>query len=189
MNFGSAKADAIYYQIYLYFYRLTMMKNFMKAPATGAQRLDVLQVMRAVAAVVIVALHADVNWEFTLFPLRALRLGGGVDLFFVISGFVISYASRPYFAAAGGRSAFLLRRFPRIVPLYWFVLTVRLAMAAVATIIGAKAFPPKWSNLVYLVIVISTVAIVHAFHVFVETPANLWLRDRLITSPRKVVVS
>lgn len=122
-----------------------MMKNFKNAPATGAQRLDILQVMRAVAAVMIVALHADVNWQFTLFPLRALRLGGGVDLFFVISGFVIVYASRPYFATAGGRSAFLLRRFLRIVPLYWFVLTVRLTMAAVATIIGAKAFPPLQS--------------------------------------------
>ncbi|WP_425648562.1 acyltransferase family protein [Agrobacterium radiobacter] len=112
------------------FYRLTMMKNFKEAPAAGAQRLDVLQVMRAVAATMIVALHADVNWQFTLFPLHLLRLGGGVDLFFVISGFVIVYASRPYFAAPDGRSAFLLRRFLRIVPLYWFVLTLRLAMAA-----------------------------------------------------------
>ena len=47
-------------------------------------------------------------------------------------------------------------------------------------------FPPEWSNLVYLVIVVSTVAIAHTFHVLVETPANIWLRDRLITAPRKV---
>lgn len=124
-----------------------MMKNFKEAPAAGAQRLDVLQVMRAVAATMIVALHADVNWQFTLFPLHLLRLGGGVDLFFVISGFVIVYASRPYFAAPGGRSAFLLRRFLRIVPLYWFVLTLRLAMAASVTVISAKAFPPLQSIL------------------------------------------
>ena len=50
-------------------------------------------------------------------------------------------------------------------------------------------FPPEWSNLVYLVIVVSTVAIAHTFHVLVETPANIWLRDRLITAPRKVAVS
>lgn len=116
------------------------MKNFKEAPAAGAQRLDIVQVMRAVAAIMIVALHADVSWEFTLFPLHLLRLGGGVDLFFVISGFVIVYASRPYFAATGGRSAFLLRRFLRIVPLYWFALTLRLAV--IATLLGAKAFPP-----------------------------------------------
>ncbi|MOA12083.1 Acyltransferase family protein [compost metagenome] len=55
--------------------------------------------------------------------------------------------------------------------------------------LGGVTYPPEWSNVVYLVIVVSTVAIAHAFHVLVETPANIWLRDRLITSPRKVAVS
>lgn len=117
------------------------MQKIEKAPVSGAQRLDILQMMRALAAIMIVALHAQVNWEFSLVNLHLLRLGAGVDLFFVISGFVIVYASRPYFAAEGGRSAFLVRRLLRILPLYWFVLTMRLAMAAVAVLLSAKAFP------------------------------------------------
>lgn len=120
---------------------MMMMQKIEKAPVSGAQRLDIVQMMRALAAIMIVALHAQVNWEFSLVPLHLLRLGAGVDLFFVISGFVIVYASRPYFAAEGGRSAFLVRRLLRILPLYWFVLTMRLAMAAVAVLLTAKAFP------------------------------------------------
>ncbi|WP_410469475.1 acyltransferase family protein [Agrobacterium tumefaciens] len=118
------------------------MQKITNEPGVRAQRLDIIQVMRAVAATMVVALHANINWEFTLFPLHALRLGAGVDLFFVISGFVIVYASRPYFAARGGRSAFLLRRLLRIVPLYWFVLTLRVIALAGAAFLGVKAFPP-----------------------------------------------
>lgn len=112
-----------------------------KPPATGSQRLDVLQILRAAAAAMIVALHAHANWEFSLFPLPTTKLGAGVDLFFVISGFVIVYASRPYFATPGGRSAFFLRRLIRILPLYWFALTLRLVALAAAAFLGVKAFP------------------------------------------------
>lgn len=110
-------------------------------PAAGSQRLDLLQIMRAAAAAMIVALHAHANWEFSLFSLPTAKLGAGVDLFFVISGFVIVYASRPYFATRGGRSAFVLRRLVRILPLYWFALTLRLAALSAAAILGVKAVP------------------------------------------------
>lgn len=120
---------------------MMMTQKFKNAPAAGTQRLDVVQLMRAVAAIMIVALHAGVNWEFSLLPIHTWRLGAGVDLFFVISGFVIVYASRPYFAATGGSAAFLLRRLLRIVPLYWFALTLRLILLAGGAFLGAKTFP------------------------------------------------
>lgn len=107
----------------------------------GSRRLDTLQLMRAVAATMVVALHAHANWNFSLFPLPTEKLGAGVDLFFVISGFVIVYASQSYFTKSGGRSAFLLRRLIRIVPLYWFALTLRLVALAAAAILGIKSFP------------------------------------------------
>jgi peptidoglycan/LPS O-acetylase OafA/YrhL len=50
--------------------------------------------------------------------------GAGVDLFFVISGFVMVYASQDLFQSADGGWLFLRRRIARIVPLYWIVTTL-----------------------------------------------------------------
>ena len=49
----------------------------------------------------------------------ALPWEAGVDVFFVISGFVMVHASARLFAMPGGRGVFLRRRLARIVPLYW----------------------------------------------------------------------
>ena len=51
----------------------------------------------------------------------------GVDVFFVISGFVIVHASANLFARPGGATRFLRRRLTRIVPLYWVLTTLFLA--------------------------------------------------------------
>ena len=52
----------------------------------------------------------------------------GVDLFFVISGFVIVHASEALFGTPGGSRRFLCRRLWRIVPLYWALTTLFLAI-------------------------------------------------------------
>lgn len=56
----------------------------------------------------------------------------GVDVFFVISGFIMVFASRSLFAIPGARTAFLSRRLARIVPLYWAVTTLYLLIAFMA---------------------------------------------------------
>ncbi|HQU04834.1 MAG TPA: acyltransferase, partial [Acidocella sp.] len=53
---------------------------------------------------------------------------GGVDIFFVISGFVIVHASALLFKTAHGPITFLGRRLARIVPLYWIVTTLFILM-------------------------------------------------------------
>ena len=53
----------------------------------------------------------------------------GVDIFFVISGFVIVHASTNLFGQPGGPGRFLRRRLTRIVPLYWALTTLFLLMA------------------------------------------------------------
>jgi exopolysaccharide production protein ExoZ len=78
-----------------------------------------LQILRAFAAMAVVFYHTD------------FRLGGvhtdfqGVAIFFVISGFIMSLIA----AQEGGR--FLLRRLIRIVPLYWAMTLLRVAIEAV----------------------------------------------------------
>lgn len=63
---------------------------------------------------------------------NALPWKAGVDVFFVISGFVIVHATRPLFGTAAGPRRFLLRRLARIVPLYWAATTLFLALLLLA---------------------------------------------------------
>jgi len=45
----------------------------------------------------------------------------GVDLFFVISGFIMVYTSEPLFGQKTSAATFFVRRVVRIVPLYWMI--------------------------------------------------------------------
>ena len=112
------------------------------------ERLIALQALRAVAATMVVLAHAQGfiqlyaeshGQPFARFEL--LPLATGVDLFFVISGFVVVFASQSFFATTDGWREFMRRRLIRIVPLYWSVLTLRLLVLAVGAAAGAKAFP------------------------------------------------
>ena len=98
--------------------------------------------MRGIAALMIVALHCN-DQAFAAKPLYPLRIG--VDIFFVISGFVMVYASRHLFGKAGGWKEFISRRLIRIVPLYWFytTLAVIVALAAPHMMDTAKLEPMK----------------------------------------------
>jgi peptidoglycan/LPS O-acetylase OafA/YrhL len=88
-----------------------------------------LQVLRFVAAFAVVLFHIgsgyQIRWDYqtNIFSLGA----AGVDIFFVISGFIIAYTTDP----AKGAWHFCKRRLFRIVPLYW-ILT--LGVTAIALI-------------------------------------------------------
>ncbi len=81
-----------------------------------------IQYLRAVAALMVVFHHARIPYEGFQSPLNGLSFGqAGVDIFFVISGFIMySTAER---ARAGD---FLRRRLIRIVPMYWIAILVTL---------------------------------------------------------------
>ena len=92
-------------------------------------KLASIQILRAAAALSVVLFHAG-QWSHLDFAVGA----AGVDLFFVISGFVLWRAceTRPPTPAA-----FLRARAGRILPLYWIV-TLAVAGAALAL---PKALP------------------------------------------------
>jgi peptidoglycan/LPS O-acetylase OafA/YrhL len=117
--------------------------------ARNARELQSIQILRAVAALGVLVLHTLQELsEHTAAPrfLADILIGAaGVDLFFVISGFVMVYASEALFAQRGAPRYFLLRRLARIVPLYWattlFFLLYMLA--------AHRTFPPgfdSWSR-------------------------------------------
>ena len=96
-----------------------------------------VQALRAIAALGVVIFHLSLieNKYFIqhIVPINLGRLGtAGVDLFFVISGFVMVVVSMGQFGKNGAAVQFLLRRMLRIFPIYWFytiiVLAVFLAM-------------------------------------------------------------
>ena len=101
------------------------------------RNLEGIQALRAFAALA-VAYHHVANF---LLPLEAPGLciwtdmfdpvvgAAGVDVFFVISGFIMAYSTQGSGTAAG---SFLYRRATRIFPLYWFWSLIALALCFVA---------------------------------------------------------
>jgi exopolysaccharide production protein ExoZ len=93
------------------------------------QSLLSIQILRAFAALAVTCDHIA-GYEFTRqygLPdaLPHVKFGqAGVDLFFVISGLVMVYASDWHFGRARAPQEFALRRLIRIVPLYWAMTTI-----------------------------------------------------------------
>jgi peptidoglycan/LPS O-acetylase OafA/YrhL len=107
-------------------------------PKAALPRLVEIQVLRAVAALMVAAHHAlheaggVALRAGTTAPVPSPVWAAGVDLFFVISGFVMVHASRDLFGTTGAARVFLARRVARVVPLYWLVTAVYLGIALAA---------------------------------------------------------
>lgn len=85
-------------------------------------RFDGIQVLRALAAIAVVLFHVP-----------GVGVGQfGVDLFFVISGFIMCHVTER------GNHGFLRKRIARVVPLYWLgTLAVTLAAILAPSLLGA----------------------------------------------------
>jgi peptidoglycan/LPS O-acetylase OafA/YrhL len=88
-----------------------------------------VDLVRAFAALTVLVYHLIAHWDWSEFPTSgplAWFRGGwmAVDLFFVISGFVVGLSAfaRVEAQGAGFRRAFLRSRLVRIVPLHWLTL-------------------------------------------------------------------
>lgn len=95
------------------------------------QRLQSIQALRGIAALSVFTYHLIATADrYTSANLKHFVsvLPIGVDLFFVISGFVMAYSVRN-FAGVGGASIFLARRIWRIAPLLYVVSTAYVLMA------------------------------------------------------------
>ena len=107
--------------------------------AQAAGRFENLQVLRFAAAMLVVAFHAGQAYaaEGGMLPIDYVNAIGfsGVDLFFVISGFIIY---RTTIGAGGTRPAaiFLVRRYGRIFLPYWPIV---LPLGAAVTLVSPVA--------------------------------------------------
>lgn len=130
---------------------LEFHKHGLGATAPGG-RLASIQVLRAVAAVGVVFTHAITRIGATIPPQShhslfsnasgQLTVGdAGVDLFFVISGFIMLYVHRDDFEQPGASLNFIIRRLLRIVPIYWFLTTIAVGFLLVAPQLFTTHYP------------------------------------------------
>ena len=105
-----------------------------------------IQFLRAGAALVVAVMHYQMDTQ------RAGLSDGlnfffwmgnvGVDVFFVISGFVMVYSSQALFGTVHGPFKFFLRRVLRILPIYWLITSIYIAMAVAIPAFG-KGYSPS----------------------------------------------
>ncbi|MDR2853223.1 MAG: acyltransferase family protein [Burkholderiaceae bacterium] len=101
-------------------------------PQTQPARLRGLDGLRAIAVCAVLLFHSDLSWA----------QGGylGVDLFFVISGFLITglLANQSPHRSAGQLLSFYWRRAKRLLPAVWLMIA---AMVIVASLFAIDALP------------------------------------------------
>lgn len=115
-----------------------------KKPVRRYQGLQVLRVLCALAVLVVHNLfysserltHQKGYWAPHF---------GEVDIFFVLSGFVLISSSEYLFRVPGGWRIFAERRFARVVPMYWLATTLKVValLAASRYVLHATLVPSK----------------------------------------------
>jgi exopolysaccharide production protein ExoZ len=113
--------------------------------SNSTEALPGIQALRALAASAVLVAHTGGEFEQHL-SLHGLMPsfangGAGVDLFFVISGFVMVYSSERLFNRPASFRTFLTRRIIRIVPLYWTMTSVMLLWVIVRGFAASDASP------------------------------------------------
>lgn len=99
-------------------------------PTSNAQSYDGIQALRFLAALLVVVTHSFFYATERLDPLFGQwPYGGvGVDIFFVISGFVMVVSSQRRLSSRDGWKYFAVRRIVRIVPMYWIATSAKVAV-------------------------------------------------------------
>jgi peptidoglycan/LPS O-acetylase OafA/YrhL len=96
-------------------------------PTRDSARLEGVEAGRGVAALLVVLYHSALHVEGDV-PGSAVLWGlphfghAGVDFFFVLSGFIISFVHRRDVGRPDRLGHYLKRRFTRVFPFYWLVL-------------------------------------------------------------------
>ena len=107
-----------------------------------------IQALRGIASLLVFWGHA-INAVTSKVPAEFPHLYGpfGVDLFFVISGFVMVYSSERLFGQPGAPMTFFARRLARIVPLYWAATAILVwfvvPYASTKAVLGSLLFTPR----------------------------------------------
>ena len=110
-------------------------------PTANRPTFRLIQILRAFAAILVVTHHATIMLAQRNHMAIANWIEGasGVDLFFVISGFVMTVSAAPLRSAVHSARTFLARRLERVVPMYWIVTTIKLVVLLSVPSLGLNA--------------------------------------------------
>jgi len=131
------------------------------------EKLLSVQALRGIAALLVVVFHLDAMFregaprsqDFGAFYARGFA---GVDMFFVISGFIMVYVTRDIIPGLKAAGRFLYSRITRIYPLWWvFAL---LMMTYFYTAYGAPAAPDKVTGNAVLPYIVKSLLLVPQTH-------------------------
>lgn len=106
-------------------------KPMAKTNPTSKVRLNGVEAARGVAALLVVFYHGALHVEGDVGSSILWHLPhfghAGVDFFFVLSGFIITFVHREDIGSPRRLNHYLQRRFTRVLPFYWLVLAYYLA--------------------------------------------------------------
>lgn len=127
--------------------------------STRAPRLESLQALRFLAAFLVMGAHAKLVLRDGEIPedWDAAMLSCGVDVFFVISGFVIAMSA----ARATGAGGFLIDRALRVLPLYFLVSSLFVAKRLFE---GEEIGAATWVNSALFLPVLDAVSYTNPLH-------------------------
>ncbi|WP_421569121.1 acyltransferase family protein [Stenotrophomonas sp. PD6] len=95
----------------------------MKELQPAAEKLDVIQALRGIAALLVVFYHGvgyqPRSKEPGIEHVFSMIGASGVDLFFMISGFIMVYATRNVSGGFNDTGTFLIKRIARVFPVYF----------------------------------------------------------------------
>jgi peptidoglycan/LPS O-acetylase OafA/YrhL len=115
---------------------VTIRRNVLVSEAIANDKPKIhngIQCLRFIAALLVVIFHATYYTYERLSPSVALWANGGlgVDIFFIISGFVMAITA-DRFRRPRGWVDFAIRRLIRVMPLYWLATTAKLMVLLLA---------------------------------------------------------
>ncbi len=117
--------------------------------ATTPQKLYGLDNLRAFAIIMVILFHYPRWFDHPAWFPEVLKFGWtGVDLFFVLSGFLIASQLFAQIKKEGSFSMkdFYIKRFFRIIPIYYFVLAMYFLFPVLS---GDQLLPPLWKFLTF----------------------------------------
>lgn len=127
---------------------------------SGRRRLSYVQVSRAIAILFVLLGHVNIlfytHYKYDWFHMGQWERTGGVDFFFIVTGFMIYYLYHKHAGVPGKTSEFILKRAIRIYPLYWIFTLILIAVPFISL---SKTGGYSWEHIIKSLLILPPVPI------------------------------